>query len=158
MKKTKKIIQGFTIVELIIVISIFAILVGTVFYNFGDFFSNQQLKTYGQDMVQSLRKAQSNATMRINDSQWGVGFVDTANQFIFFKGDNFAIRDSNYDEVHEFPDILSFENISLNGGGNTVIFSRVSGETTNYGSLDFQLDSTKKYTININQLGQIEIN
>jgi len=53
--------RGFTYIELMMVIALFAILSGTVFFNFGDFTDNMSLQNLSQDIALEIKRAQSAA-------------------------------------------------------------------------------------------------
>jgi hypothetical protein len=50
--------------------------------------------------------------------------------------------------------------INLAGGGSDIVFSRITGDTANNGTIVIQLtsDSSKQKTISINSLGIIGVN
>jgi prepilin-type N-terminal cleavage/methylation domain-containing protein len=158
LKENKK---GFTLIELIVVISIFVIMSGTIGMSLSSFISKNQLETSTQQIVQVLRRAQSYSMMRIKDDQWGVYFDDDGggpNQsFTFFKGSTYGV-DTSYDDVYELENNLSFSNINLFGGGDEVVFSKVTGETSQAGFIDLAESAGNFYMITINDLGQIEVN
>ncbi len=153
--------QGFTLVELIVVMAIFATISGVVTVSLSNFLAASSLENTVKQLVQNIRKAQSYSMMRVKDDQWGVYFDDNGGgagqSFTFFKGSNYGL-DASYDDVHELPDNLSFSNISFNGGGNEIVFEKVIGETINTGSIDVLQSNGSAYTITINTLGQLEIN
>ncbi|MDP4008576.1 MAG: prepilin-type N-terminal cleavage/methylation domain-containing protein [Candidatus Peregrinibacteria bacterium] len=149
--------KGFTLLELILVIAIFSIVVGGTILSLSSFFAKSQLTDHSKQIVNSLRKAQSNSMMRVKVSQWGVNFDSGGGVVTFFQGASYSARDTNYDQAQTLPPSLSLNNISFDSGGTEVVFTKVNGETDDFGSLQVQGD-IDNYTITINKFGQIEIN
>lgn len=148
--------KAFTILEMLLVVAILAITASAAIFSLTNFIQATQLDNKRDEVIQVLRKAQSNATMRVKDSQWGVYFDVKNQEFTFFKGSSYGV-DTTYDQTYTFPGNVLLQNISLNGGGDEVIFKKVTGETDHYGSLEIVDATPAKYTITINSLGQIEV-
>ena len=149
---------GFTLLEIIITLAVISLIAGGTFVIFSSFMTNTYLEDTTQEIVHALRKANTNATARLYDLRWGVYFDDTALSFTFFAGDSYATRSTQYDEVTNLPTSVTFGPISLNGGGKEIVFTKIVGGTTQYGSLEMRNTNSKQHTLNINQLGQIEVN
>jgi len=93
-------------------------------------------------------------------SQYGVYFDNTSSshQYILFKGESFALRDNSFDEINNLSDNTEVYNIDLNGG-NEIIFDRVTGSTSQPGSISLRLktDITKTKTIYIEGSGYVKL-
>jgi len=86
--------SGFTFIELVIVLSIFAILTGITMFNFTDFNSNVSLRNLVHEVAMQINQAQNEAISgRYNSAgfvgdeapSYGVYFnIATPNQFIYF--------------------------------------------------------------------------
>lgn len=150
--KTKK---GFTLIELMMVSTYMIIIVSAVFSFQQGLLQGTNLRTKTNEIIQTLRLNQAKAISSDQDSQWGVYF-DTDN-FIAFKGENYATRDPSFDEIIELPNTLSISNISLNGGVSNVTFEKVNGNTDNYGSIQIS-DNNRSKSVSINPRGVIEQN
>lgn len=74
----KKTASGFTLVELLVVITIMAIVGAYAFSNFGSFGEEQKLKSATQDIQSLIRQAQTNASTNVQcDGSWQVEFANT---------------------------------------------------------------------------------
>lgn len=154
MKKLK----AFTYLEVIVVVAIFVstFALGTMSLTY--FLSSNVNNAVEDKLISELRLARNYSEMRVQDSSWGVHFYDNPSgidNFTMFKGDSYVTRDNSFDEVYEFPPNLNYSSISLNGGGSEIVFSRMNGETMNYGDVTMLNDSGKTLNINVNQYGQI---
>lgn len=79
---------GFTLIEILVVISILAIVGIMSFANFGSLKQDQALKSAASDLQSLVRLAQSNATSRL---QCGSDTVSGANWILEFKSDQKTI-------------------------------------------------------------------
>ncbi len=154
--------KGFTLVELLIVIGILVIVISSTFIIQGGLLADTYLNTNTEKIIQTLRLAQMRSITRVKDSSWGVYFDEdsggTDDKFVLFQGSDYATRDSSYDIVSELPNIISLSNISLNGAGDDIVFDELTGETSNYGSLQISDNLGNSYTISSNSKGVIEVN
>ena len=64
--------SGFTLLELVIVVSILAVIAGASFLFLGGSVGTRTLEAAERDLVSMLREAQSNALGRVKDASWGV--------------------------------------------------------------------------------------
>lgn len=154
--------KGFTLIELLIVIGVFVIIIATVLNIQGGILADTYLDTNTEQIAQTLRLGQMRSITRVNDSQWGVYFDEdiggTNDQFVLFNGTTYATRDASYDIVTELPNIISFSAISLNGGGDDVVFEKLSGDSFTYGSILISDNLGNSNTISVNAKGLIAIN
>ncbi|MBN2087201.1 prepilin-type N-terminal cleavage/methylation domain-containing protein [Candidatus Peregrinibacteria bacterium] len=150
--------QGFTLVELIVVIAIFVILFSTAVMVIGDTLNRHNLKNEGNQIVQTLREARTNAVAGRFNSKWGVYLNTSTNpdSYILFKGNTYSSRDSDYDLIRVFPSAVSFSNISISGGSE-IVFDVRGGGTDNIGSLRL-VTSNDQFGISVNRLGLIDYN
>ena len=111
--------DSFTLVEILIVVGIIAILASFSFSVGLNFYKSQQLETQAQEILQTLRRAQSKAMSIELDSTFGVYLTD--DNYTLFKGTSYATRDVQYDEVFDLPQIINVSGLS------EVVFSKVEG-------------------------------
>ncbi len=142
--------KGFTIIELILVISILSILV-VLYSSVGTSFlvRNNTVNIVNQ-FASDLRIAQLNSLSSKRDSAWGVRVQN--NQIILFTGNNFATRDQTYDEIVSYPGT-----ISISPNNSEVNFAKLSGDTT-LATYTVTNNIGETSTIKINQLGRVNVN
>ena len=74
------------------------------------------------------------------------------------QGSNYSTRDTAFDEETEFKSSIDLSFVSLNGGGDEVIFERVSGITTQHGSVEISNNISEANTISISPEGTVDLN
>ncbi len=146
--------NGFTLVEAIIAIAIIGVLSGLSVPYFNSFLARNELKNESLKVVDALRTARIRAITGHSDSAWGVHFE--SNKYVVFKGNAYNASDPFNSET-VFPAVLSFATTTLNGGGSDVIFNKISGETSQYGTTTIQNDINESNDIVINRIGMIEM-
>jgi len=152
--------NGFTLTETLLTAAVISIvlILSAPFYN--TFQTANQLDIFSSEVLQTLRESQTKAMLSENDSAWGVYFeinIGDKDKFVLFKGPDYSNRDQNYDQISELPKTLSFEEISLEQGGNEVVFGKLKGLTQNYGFLKIRSVLNQERTITINEAGRISI-
>ena len=150
--------KGFSIIELLIVLAILMILLAISIPNITSLVKNPQVKNTSEEVVNILKLAQNKTLSSDGNSQYGVYFEITASphQYILFKGSSFATRDTAYDKIYSVPTVIEFSTINL-GGGNEIVFNRVTGTTQNTGNISVRLkdDTSQTKTIYIDNFGGI---
>jgi len=156
MTELKK-IRGITLVEILIVISILAFLAAAASVPFSSFRAAQALNSSAADLVSLLKDARSAAVSSKDSSQYGVHF-ETA-RAVYFKGSVWSEPSSTNREI-SLDSTVSASLISLAGGGSDVIFEQLTGETSQYGTIEVSLKSnpSKKKTITILRTGVVSHN
>jgi len=144
---------GFTIIEVVIAIAIVGVMASLSVAYFNSFLARNELQNESLKIVDSLRRARSQSMARQEDSQWGVHFE--SNKYVLFKGSVYSAVDS-YNEEITLPDVLTISAITFNGGGSEVVFSKITGETLNFGTTTIQNDLGESKNILINSYGTIE--
>lgn len=145
--------KGFTMFELMIVVSIFVILLAYMPQVYSSYFTSSGIKMARWEITNTLKRARLNTMTGREDVQWGVHFE--SDQYVLFKGTTYSSSDPD-NEVHELLQSLDVTNISLNGGGADVVFNNV-GSTDQYGSLQVESDaSSNTVSVTINSAGTID--
>lgn len=94
-KKKNKYSKGMTIIELIVVLSIFVIITTITIFNFGKYRSSESLNNLSDDIALAIRKAQSSATgsqlKSGSSSGYGVHFTASSNTFGLASNKNFIL-------------------------------------------------------------------
>ena len=155
-----KINKGFTLVELIVVISLLSILLSFGGITLLRSESSSTITSTTDTIIADLRNQQIKAMVgntegRSTASEYGIHF--DSNQYVLFHGLTYTPSDST-NRVIEIANALTFDNILLPCGN--IIFSRISGEMSEYSQgADsirlFHTTSKQQKTITFNRYGVI---
>jgi len=149
--------MGFTMVELLLVMGIFAILIALSSVNY---FSTINQNTVGNTenvLIADLRSAQNKAmsgtsVSGVSQPSWGVKFL--GNSYVIFPGTTYSAGNTN-NYVVTLPDRVV---LSTTFPSSQVQFSRISGEIMSYSSatdtITLTVGSSSK-TIELNVYGTI---
>ena len=145
----KKLICGFSLIEVLIVISIIVLLSGFTFFAITNTNKDRILSNDAFQAVSLLDRARSSTLSANDDSQYGVHFDQAQGVVILFKGATYVSNDpNNYNFTLNSQ--VQISSIAL-GGGSDVIFARLTGATSTTGTITFQskedLSKTKIVTI-----------
>lgn len=149
--------ESFTLIEVLIVIAVIFILSFIVFSSYFSFRSQTEVNSGAQEVLNVLRLAQSKTLASEAASNYGVHFEQE--KIVLFKGIIYSAVDPN-NKVYDFSQVEApLSDISLNGGGNEVVFERITGYTANYGTVKIQSkrDSNKFLFIKIESSGEVAI-
>lgn len=153
MRISKKNNKGFTLIEIVLVIAIFGILLGLSAMYYQSTQVRTDIHTQATNIVHYLRLAQSNAASGLNNQDHGVHFE--SGYYTTFRGSSYVQNDPNNFRM-DLPSTMTVSNISLNGGGSSVIFTKSTGETTNYGTISLtSAQINKTIPITITEVGTI---
>ncbi|MEW5908096.1 MAG: hypothetical protein AB1643_02870 [Patescibacteria group bacterium] len=139
--------NGFTLVELLIILTLIIVIFSLTIPLGINFYKNQTLDEVATDILSNLRKAHNKAVFQKNDSAFGIKFFPDS--YILFQGNNFSSRIQDEDENFSLPYSINVNGIS------EIVFSKLSGTTT-AGALIISSGSNSK-TININEQGKVDI-
>jgi prepilin-type N-terminal cleavage/methylation domain-containing protein len=107
-QKNKKQTAGFSVIELIVVISIFAIMSGVTLFNYGDYRQKIEEINVAQDVALSIRQAQIYGISASNKDV-GQTFSDTISEAEFFEN-----------KIADITDNTSVRGISIEPNTNTL--------------------------------------
>jgi len=141
--------NGFTLLEILLVVAIIIFLAAITFPLGFDFYKRQQLQTHSQQILQTLRRVQLKAMAVELESSFGVYL--TNDNYILFKGDSYANRDSQYDEIFDLPQIITIQDPP-----KEVVFSKFEGKPNWTGGIILNSNGLTQ-TININEMGRINL-
>lgn len=150
--------NGFTLIEIIIVIAILIILVAIPITSYYSIQKKSDLDNGAQEFVSILKVAQNKTLSSDNNSQYGVYFDNSVfpNKYILFKGSSYAQRDAYYDQIHFLPQSIEYLLIDFNGGSE-IVFDKLTGMTQEPGSVSLKLktDTNQNKTVYISSIGTI---
>lgn len=137
---------GFTLVELLIVLGIIVIISSISFGVYKAYPQQNDLEAGKISVAQSMRRAQVLAQIQKEDDDWGVK-VDSS-QAVVFKGNDYATRDTSYDEILEIsPRVII-------SGDTEFIYTKFTGLPQSTGTVNLSLAGENK-TVTINDKGTI---
>ena len=107
--------QSFTLIELLIVLSIIIIVLIISIPALKNFQKKSTLESLTDEIINTLRFSQNKTLASEKSGQYGVYFdnINAPNQYILFKGIDFNSRDPTFDEIHKFSDNVRIYQISL---------------------------------------------
>jgi len=150
--------EGFTLIEFIIVIGISTILVGMSFGVFTTFSKRSNVDVEARN-IESVLNLSRNRTLASDGEQvYGVHLDSSAGEYILFPGSVYSASDPE-NENFKISSQVSISSIDIQGGGSDIVFSRLYGATSQYGSiiLERQGDSSRTQAICIDPSGSIEV-
>ncbi len=149
--KHLKIEQGFTLLELVIVIAIMTLAAGIIIWSLAAFQSRQTAANAAAEIISALTLARAQTLNGLADQVHGIHF--TANNFTAFVGSSFNNNDSN-NKTTSFNGVTL--NLNLVGGGSDIIFDRLTGGTSDTGVITVNSGNVVK-TITILSSGLITL-
>lgn len=149
--------RGLTLLELILVIGIFALITGVASVQLANFQRGTVLESASKDMVSALRLAHDKAMLgedgNINGQgdPWGIRFANsTADTYASFYGATYNVN--NVKETTYLSPPLTFST-PAEGNNTDVIFTKLSGTTT--ASSITLTDGSQTKTITVDTSGRV---
>jgi len=149
--------HGFTLMEMLIVVSVLLILVGASSPLYTNFQVSSQLNENVSQIIQTLRTAREKSAARTDNSSYGVKFKISDNQYVLYQGSAYDSRTSSYDRETALPNALSLS-LSLKASGvdtTDVNFSKGLGVPNATGTITVTHNVRGSKTININDFGRV---
>ncbi|MEY4744550.1 MAG: hypothetical protein RL272_495 [Candidatus Parcubacteria bacterium] len=141
--------QGFTLLEVLLTVSIIGILAGASLPIYQRFQVRNDLDVAAMTAVQSLRRAQTYSQAVAGDSPWGVSVQSGA--IVLFKGSSYAARDPAFDESFGMPSSVSAS------GATDVTFSAFTGLPQTTGTLTLTAAAVgEARTVTVNGKGMVD--
>ncbi|MBI2122460.1 MAG: prepilin-type N-terminal cleavage/methylation domain-containing protein [Candidatus Sungbacteria bacterium] len=150
---SKKLNEGFTLLEVLISISVLALISGMALVSFVNSRNVREAIVSGQDMISVLRLAQSKSIGGEDNSAWGVHLEQ--GQAVLFRGTSYA--GATFTQNFSIPARLEIADIALTGGGSDVIFKRITGRTDQAGSFAVRVRTAASisFSVSIDNSGKI---
>ena len=148
--------KGFTLIEVLVVVGLISLITGTPAFSFKDLNIRRPLENGVEDVVTLINEARSLTLSAQAETRYGV-HLESEKIVLFSGGSYSSTSPANITSV--LPSTVQIRNISLSGGGENILFDRLTGYTTNYGSLEVYLvaSSTDFRTINVSRTGLAEV-
>lgn len=148
--------KGYTLIEISIAIAIIVLIAGLALMGLRIYKVSSELAGATEEGISFLETARTQTLASQNASQYGVHFE--TQRIVFFAGAIFNSADpANGEQV--LPSSVEISLISLTGGGSDVIFQRLTGVTSQYGTVTLRLknDVSKTRVITIEQSGAVHL-
>lgn len=147
---------GFTLIELLVSIAVLGLVSSVVILGYSTMSKGIDLKTATFKILDVLNLAHTRTVASLATSSYGVHFEST--QYVLFKGVAYDVADPN-NIFYPLPSTLQIANITLAGAGVDIVFDRLTGKTSQNGSLVVRLiaDPTRSKTITILSSGRSDI-
>lgn len=134
--------RGFSVVEMIVVLGVVVFLSLVIARPFFVFRDEQVLTSAAEQVFALVNEARADTLAAKNNTQYGVHFESS--RAVYFAGSAFAEGAAGNKEV-VFPPRVSAA-ASLSGGGTNVVFARLTGKTTQYGTIVLTLNNNASTT------------
>lgn len=139
-------VRGFSLVELLLTISISLVIGALVFPMSVSYLRSEMIETSRENMVSIVRKAHFQARHLRHDSAFGVRFL--TDRYVLFEGGSYGARNTSEDQ--EFPLAGQLE-VS---GVTEVVFEKGTGDPNIAGNLTLSAHD-KTRTITIEETGNV---
>lgn len=146
---------GFTLIEFLIAFAVVAILFALAQSAFLQFIRTGALDREARTVVSIVEDARVRTIFSEGDTQYGVHF--STDEVVLFEGTTYSESDPD-NEIQRLRRV-TITDISLVGGGNDVVFDRISGATAAFGTTTISLDADAAQTrhVRILQSGLVEL-
>lgn len=135
------------------------IILAVVVPSFSSFRNRQVVRNTAEEVVALLNEARTTTLLSKSSTYYSVHIESS--RAVLFTGGTFDTNAAS-NKVFTFDTLVTAPSasVSLNGGGSDVKFDRLTGDTSNYGTIQVNLvsDSTMKKIITINKLGVVSAN
>lgn len=147
-----------TLIEIVLVVAIVGILVAVILWPFASFRDEKLLDGAAEEMMALLNEARQRTLSSDGASVYGVYFED--DKMTLFKGAAFPGTGDPDNKEASLANRLTISTISLTGGGSVLIFKRLTGATSENGSITLSLasDSSRQRIVTVSPAGSISLN
>ena len=139
--------NGYSLVELIVVIAIFLLLMGVGDSVYNNYRTQNSLEVSTNSIVQALRHAQINSEQVKNDSVWGTAIF--SDKVVVFQGTNYSGRTISSDQIFNFSSGLGVSGLTEE------VFQKTTGWATSIGTTTITNSDGAVKNIYINSKGTI---
>lgn len=131
--------SGFALLEVILVIGIIGVVSGMAVPLYRDYQIRNDLNIATEQVTQGLARARLLAQSGEEDDGWGF-YIPGG---VLYKGEGYAARDTNYDEVYPMPSTITFTGIY------EVAYSKLKGQPSNTGDIILTAINKEQRTVEI---------
>lgn len=148
--------KGISVLEVIIGISLVLILIRVAIIPLVDYRASVSVRTQAESIASMLVDAKNKTLSSVGATQYGVHF--TTDDYTLFAGASY--NSNNSQNVTLTLDSATITDISLQGGGADVVFARLLGTVSSYGTITITStkDSSQEKIITITKSGAVSVN
>jgi len=148
--------RGFTIVEIVLAITILMIILGTISTAFFNFLAVQEIGQISEDLVFFVVKAREKTMASEGGFNYGVHVGE--DRLVIFRAPNYSEGEPT-NETLILPGNFLISDIDLQGGSEDIIFQPLTGETFGHGTFTVEKESNPLISkiIRIYETGNAEI-
>ena len=148
--------RGFSLLEMLIVIAIMTIILAVIIIPLSSLRNRQALNSGAEELVSLISQARSKTIAAVAGANHGVHLNVDDNKAELFQGDSYP---GTTIQILAINPALTLSDISLDSGGDDIIFEKISGTTGQFGSLTLTLnsDSTQERVIIIEPTGVVYV-
>lgn len=148
--------SGYSVIEILIAVTVLIMVSGIVLASFNRFRRRAVVQNAAGSVASLLREARALTLAARDGVAWGVHFEAT--EVTLFKGPTF-IAGAADNKLSRLDTLVRLATTSITGGGSTILFKKISGETDNSATTTISLvsDSTVSRTVTVSASGIIEL-
>ena len=150
--------KGFTLIEILVALAIFIILAIFLVLPFMNLNRRQALTGSTLIVKSALSEARSKTVASEGDKQYGIHFPASGHEIVVFQGNNYSDGDSQNVSI-DLHSVITIDSVNLSGGGNDVVFDRISGATSDSGEIVLMEDNNGAFnyaTVTVFGTGVVE--
>ena len=152
-KQIPSLVSGLTLIEVLISIAILVFLTTVTLGAFRLMSGNERVSVEAKKVISAIEEARSKTLSSEGGQRFGVYLL--INQAVLYE-DPYVENNIN-NKIFYIEGGVDISSFSLSGGGNQVLFQRISGETDNDGTINFVSSSGRTKQIIIQKTGNAYI-
>lgn len=149
-----KINSGFTLVEMLVAIGILTVVASIGVYFFASLYKKEALEKDTASLVALINQARMLSVSSKDASAFGVHLQN--DKAVLFEGFSYVSGGAN-EKTSGFSGKVQVSSYALAGGGSDIVFDRLTGNTSNSGTIVLSLkDGSASTTVTVLQTGVVQ--
>ena len=156
MSYQSRFLRGVTLLETIVAVGIMMLISGVVLASLNNFRAQKTMDAAVEEVLAAFSQAHFDTISSRNDQQYGV-HIDT-DKVVYFVGPTYTTATTT-NVIYRFVVPVEIVSVSLAGGGNDVLFDRLTGGTSDSGTfiIRAKTNNTLQTTVTINGTGAVSL-
>lgn len=148
--------SGFSLIEALLVVALFVIIVAATSPRLINSYHRFRLEAYTQDLAHAIRFAQNKSMTGRDNDVYSIRLENgLGGRFTLYKGDDYAARDTGYDEVHNLSPAFSLTDTIVD---TDIIFTKIEGSTADTGTITISWPAgSQSRTLSLNAAGRVDL-